>query len=996
MNALRSLFQKKENLIAATLITTSSIILILPALLASGIWKTFDSPFHISMIAQFHSALKYGQFPVVWTDGVANYGLPFGIIAHPLTSYLGGLITFLTNDPLLSYKILWLIFSVISSWGMYRLLKKYFGIWPSVAGTILYTFTAYHILNIYIRGALPEFAAASWLPFLLSTLLEEKDKKNFYHSFIYLTCWYALIFFTHPMFLLFSVFLTALFLISYRPSKKFWLTVMAAGFIAVLINMFYLLPLNLEMKYFYMGRESNFLAKGSGLNADRFFIEQWEYTCSNGDSPAYRCNRVQTGFPEILMVLSLPSLYFFTKEKNRKKLLLFIAILGSTSTLMLLNILQPIYEKIPLLGSIQFLFRFLNIWILIPPIILALLLDTVKRYKMVIIALFIFAILCIRLPQLYVKNVTNPPKSFYYHNADNIHSVMMNTIWMGEPKTYKKQSFKGAIISGKGKIITSNTSPTNHFYTIRAENQLIFADYTFYFPGWHVYIDGIETPIQWQDPNHRGYITFSVPKGNHSIRAAFEDTAIRFIGKLISLLTIIGLFIFLVFQKYGNSSDKISTFYRKTLSKKILLFFGGGVMLNILIMPWKFHGDMTNYDGWGKYILEHGSSTIYNFSFRGQLLSNANYPPLMLALSTLVSRIVMIIRDIIWQLNLHIPVFPSKLVFFSQGELLYIYIFKLILIFANTAIAWLIYLFVKRRKQRSNHEALVGAMLFLLNPAIIYGSTIWGQIDILPILFILASIYVLFYRKQIIFSSILTAVAILFKQTTVIFLPIYILAVLKYFGMKNFLKSVFVICFVLWIGYAPFVPKWTSMLSPFEVYLHKVQLASDNNLTTKSAWNMWVLFHNFHEVSDLQKVLLGISYNMMGYGLVLVSLIIILISYWKNRERKIVNNVQTTLCAYLLIAVASFLFLTRLHERHLLQAIPFFILLYKNTKNFYSQLAYITVFIVVNLFFVWHPITLLIQINVIQLTIIKLSIVLIIIWYLYHLNKQVWTTKNIH
>ncbi len=541
---------------AVICVVTASLLFVLPALAAPGIWKTFDSPFHISMIAQFHTALGYFTIPVVWTDGVANYGLPFGIIAHPLTSYLGGAITFITKDPLISYKILWLLFSVLTSWGMYRLLRRFSDIWGALAGSILYTFTAYHILNLYVRGALPEYAAAAWLPFLLSALYDSIKSTNSRRTYIFLTGWYTLIFFTHPMYILFSFFLTVLFLIYYRPVKKIWITIAAAALTALLINAFYILPLNLEMKYFYMGRESNFLAKGSGLGLDRFFNEQWEFTCSNGDSPAYRCNRVQTGLPETILVLFSPVLYWITKNGSHKKHILFISFLGLCSTIMIVTFLQPLYEKIRILGSIQFLFRFLNIWILVPPIITAISLDSLRRYKKLIILLFIAGILLLRVPQLYTKNVTNPEKNFYYFNTDNIHSVMMNTVWMGEPKTYKKQPFKGEILSKNGKILSYKISPTKHIYKVKTTEPALFADYTFYFPGWHAYVDNREVPIQWQDPAHRGYITFQIPKGTHEVKVQFTDTAVRLLGKLISLAAITGCLLFIFITHKRSVSTK--------------------------------------------------------------------------------------------------------------------------------------------------------------------------------------------------------------------------------------------------------------------------------------------------------------------------------------------------------------------------------------------------------------------------------------------------------
>lgn len=416
---------------------------------------------------------------------------------------------------------------------------------------------------------------------------------------------------------------------------------------------------------------------------------------------------------------------------------------------------------------------------------------------------------------------------------------------------------------------------------------------------------------------------------------------------------------------------------KKILNHKLLLIFIFGILLQVAIMPRAYHGDMTNYNGWGKYILEHGPSKIYNFSFRGQLLSDANYPPLMLWLCAIVSIFARFLKDTSWHINLLIPAFPSKLVFFFESEMPYIYIFKLILILANAAIAWLIYIFIKHRSPKNN-DSLVAVSLFLFNPAIIYGSTFWGQIDILPILFILAAIYILFYRKQLVFSAILMAVAILFKQTTVIFLPIYFLAVMKHFGIKNLLKIVGVLIIVIWMGYAPFVNKWTNILSPFDVYLNKVQLASDNHFTTKSAWNMWVIIHNLNLINDLQKVVFGISYNLIGYSALFICLLITLFIFWRRKTKKTDEQVYLTVFAFFLIAVASFLFLTRLHERHLLQAVPFFILLYEKNKSYLAQYLYLSLFIVTNLFFIWHPISLELKTGFGQLFIIKMSIIIIL------------------
>ncbi len=59
-----------------------------------------------------------------------------------------------------------------------------------------------------------------------------------------------------------------------------------------------------------------------------------------------------------------------------------------------------------------------------------------------------------------------------------------------------------------------------------------------YFPGWKVYVDGLETATQFQDPNYRGLMTFPVTAGEHKIEAKFEDTKLRLVSEVLSLLTI--------------------------------------------------------------------------------------------------------------------------------------------------------------------------------------------------------------------------------------------------------------------------------------------------------------------------------------------------------------------------------------------------------------------------------------------------------------------------
>ncbi|MFA6390674.1 MAG: hypothetical protein WCX78_02960, partial [Patescibacteria group bacterium] len=81
----------KTDILNALIIFIISFLFVLDLFVNKGQPASFDEPTHITNIAMFYKSMKEGQFHVTWTDGFANYGMPIGIIAQQVTSYLGGL-----------------------------------------------------------------------------------------------------------------------------------------------------------------------------------------------------------------------------------------------------------------------------------------------------------------------------------------------------------------------------------------------------------------------------------------------------------------------------------------------------------------------------------------------------------------------------------------------------------------------------------------------------------------------------------------------------------------------------------------------------------------------------------------------------------------------------------------------------------------------------------------------------------------------------------------
>jgi hypothetical protein len=68
-------------------------------------------------------------------------------------------------------------------------------------------------------------------------------------------------------------------------------------------------------------------------------------------------------------------------------------------------------------------------------------------------------------------------------------------------------------------------------------------------------VNGIDTPIEFQDANYRGQITFKVPTGNNNVVVAFEQNKIMKTGNIITLTSIASVILMLGYyfiKKYGK------------------------------------------------------------------------------------------------------------------------------------------------------------------------------------------------------------------------------------------------------------------------------------------------------------------------------------------------------------------------------------------------------------------------------------------------------------
>lgn len=247
-----------------------------------------------------------------------------------------------------------------------------------------------------------------------------------------------------------------------------------------------------------------------------------------------------------------------------------------------------------------------------------------------------------------------------------------------------------------------------------------------------------------------------------------------------------------------------------------------------------------------------------------------------------------------------------KIILSIPDSLFYV-ILKMPSIIAETILAIFIY---RQVNAKSVIWARISAGLVLLNPAFIFNSSIWGQIDGLLTLLMLFSVYFLI-QKKLILSSILLSLAFLIKPQTIGLLPIFILFLLRNFSIKNLFKTVVPVILTIFILSLPF---YTNHLLGLPALFSK--MISDYSYTSLFAYNFWGVVGFWIKDSTVWN---NLSYYHWGY--ILFGCYWLFLSFLFLKKKLSIYSLAT-------LAMLGFFFLpTRIHERYLYPGIAFLIVL---------------------------------------------------------------------
>lgn len=505
-------------------------LLFLLPLFHPGLFHTHDGQLHIPRIAAYFKALSDGQLPVRWASDLNyGYGSPLFIFYYPLPYFLGSALHAIGFSFIDSFKVLLGTAFVFAPICFYLWLRMLFPPYVAAVSAIVYGLAPYHFLDLFVRGAIGELFSFVFIPLVLLSI----EKKTILAGAV----WYGLLILSHNAFALVFTAVLAFYALLRKP----FVSVVKILTIGLGLSAFFWLPAMMEQRFTH---SDLFISKKYLENFPTLMQLIWspwgfstEVAKPGGLSP-------QIGPINVLIIVL--SLFFIKKYKQMRWLFYFGIVLLVGSVFLSLEYSIFAWNNLTFLKKFEFPWRFTAVSSFSAAILSALVFSTVRKKWLMIATLLLLVFVSVTFTRI------GPYEYFYDSNYLNYaHSTEFgaaSTIWSaGDPIAYPKEPVE--IISGNGVLSNYQRKPRVHAFSVEAQDQIAILDNTLYFPGWKVTVDDQKVPIEFQDANHRGLITFFVPKGKHHVTVRFTESPIRLISDIISLTTFSAL-VLIIFRRF--------------------------------------------------------------------------------------------------------------------------------------------------------------------------------------------------------------------------------------------------------------------------------------------------------------------------------------------------------------------------------------------------------------------------------------------------------------
>lgn len=536
-------------------------------------------------VHQMFECFKDLQIPCRWVPDMGyQYGYPQFLFYPPSVYYIGSLIHLIGIQIIDSVKILFIAGLVLSTFFMYLFLKTFLEgevkeksfsrvTLPSFVGAMLYTYAPYKALEVYVRGALSEFWSLVFYPLIFLSIYLLITKKRL-TDLVFFSLSVGGLMLTHNlMTLIFAPIAIVWTLVLLILKKEKWVIfkIIAGGFLGIGLASFFTLPVIFEGKYVHLEtlQGGYFDYRQHFVNVSRLFLSNhWGY----GSSGFGQDNDLTLSTGQIHSLLAfiglMLSVIFFKKQKK----LAGVVIIFSLIELLVLFLIHQkssfIWAQLPILWWLQFPWRFLTDSIFLLSVLGAIAIyfaNFINKKTTIILSSAVFLAILILHSSFFTpknwQNITDKQKfsEALWEKQLTISIFDYLPVYAKFPPNHKAPEMPEVL---EGEAVFNSYKKRSNFQVgeVEFKKESVIRLPLLDFPGMKVLVNGRSVDHWNNDCRGQEYcfgqITFKLPEGQYKIKAQLEDTPVRSIGNMITLLTVCILFALVYIS---NKNEKNST-----------------------------------------------------------------------------------------------------------------------------------------------------------------------------------------------------------------------------------------------------------------------------------------------------------------------------------------------------------------------------------------------------------------------------------------------------
>lgn len=540
----------------------------------------------VGRLYELDQSLKAGHFPVRISQNLGfGYGYPLFNFYPSFIYYVAELFVLLGFGYIASIELMIGLGFILAAFFMYLFSKEYLGKYGGIVSALAYTYAPYHALDVYVRGALPEFWSFVFIPAIFWGLKKIADTNK--GIFVILSgVFIACLIFTHNLVAMMSgIFLSIyiIYLLTQTNKKKLFASqIVISGTFGLMLSAAFWIPSFFERNSTMI----QLLTQGTAdYNQHFVYLRQlWSSPWGYGGSLDGLADGISFEIGKMHIVGSVIAfftcIWFFVKKNPIWKIIGIFGLLFAISTFMITYYSDFIWDRLDFFAYIQFPWRFLLFSVFASSFLLGsiVIIFNSQKKQIVVTTLIVFIIILLYKdffkPNGYLTQVTDKN----YISQDVIRWKTSIMAYEYVPAGFATKVVNGhkhiditeneiaksnyTVIKGKFKINEIQIKPHLKKFSVEGEGGVLRIN-QFYYPGWKVFVDDIE--VSYSTNNKLKLLDVNIPSGKHTVIAAFYDTPQRQAGNILTAASILTVLLYIILVLYKKL---YKTTYAKSKKQK--------------------------------------------------------------------------------------------------------------------------------------------------------------------------------------------------------------------------------------------------------------------------------------------------------------------------------------------------------------------------------------------------------------------------------------------